>query len=178
MSKAPAGQLDLFATANTEKETFAPVNAPEEPESMVTIGVVDLQEDTKPQATERKINNLEYELSCFCGTEEYHRWSGIFRRHVLTDGVKYLADQAGAYWLMDLIASYQCESRMRRNTFQCWTLKVDLKTQKAVVACDNGNGKILAEQKIEYTDFPLEEITLYLIDDAGQYAIILLPNEY
>jgi hypothetical protein len=168
MSKAPAGQLDLFATANT----------PEEPESLETIGVVDLQEDIRHQASERKANNLEYELSCFCGTEEYHRWNSIFRRHVLTDGVKYLADQAGAYWLMDLIASYQCEAHMRRNTFQCWVLKVDLKTQKAVVTCDNGNGKILAEQKIEYTDFPLEEIKLYMIDDGGQYAVILLPNEY
>jgi len=178
MSKTLASQLDLFTNTNTEKETFAPANAPEETENMITIGVVDLQEVSKPRLPESKVNNLEYELSCFCGTEEYHRWNSIFRRHVLTDGVKYLADQTGAYWLMDLIASYQCESRMRRNTFQCWTLKVDLKTQKAVVACDNGNGKILAEQKIEYTDFPLEEIKLYMIDDGGQYAVILLPNEY
>ena len=49
-------------------------------------------------------------LAGFSGTEEYHRYSPLFRRMLLTDGAKYVADNGGghgAYWLMDAIASHQ-----------------------------------------------------------------------
>ena len=50
---------------------------------------------------------LEIELGHFTGTMEWHKWSILYPRFVLTDGAKYLADKAGAYWLMDIIGSYQ-----------------------------------------------------------------------
>jgi hypothetical protein len=37
------------------------------------------------------------------GTERYYR---ISRRCLPTDGTRYLAEQAGAFWLMDAAASY------------------------------------------------------------------------
>jgi hypothetical protein len=43
------------------------------------------------------------QLSNFTGTEKYHR---ISRRHLLTDGTKYLADEAECFWMMDAIASH------------------------------------------------------------------------
>jgi hypothetical protein len=43
------------------------------------------------------------QLSNFIGTEKYYR---LTRKHLLTDGTKYLAEAAGAYWLMEAIASY------------------------------------------------------------------------
>ena len=45
-------------------------------------------------------------LAQFYGTSAYYRFI-ILSNLVLTDGTKYLAEVAGAYWLMDLIASYQ-----------------------------------------------------------------------
>jgi hypothetical protein len=39
-------------------------------------------------------------LSQFTGTERYYR---ISRRHLLTDGAKYLAEQASCFWMMDAI---------------------------------------------------------------------------
>lgn len=37
-------------------------------------------------------------LSHFAGTEHYYR---LDRQCLITDGVKYLADEAGANWLLD-----------------------------------------------------------------------------
>jgi hypothetical protein len=31
-----------------------------------------------------------------------------------------MADEAGAYWLLDIIASYQTDVKIRRERFQVW----------------------------------------------------------
>jgi hypothetical protein len=46
------------------------------------------------------------QLSHFTGTERYYR---ISRRHLLTDGTKYLAEEAECFWMMDAIASHLSE---------------------------------------------------------------------
>jgi hypothetical protein len=46
------------------------------------------------------------QLSHFTGTGRYYR---ISRRHLLTDGTKYLADEAECFWMMDAIASHLSE---------------------------------------------------------------------
>jgi hypothetical protein len=46
------------------------------------------------------------QLSYFTGTEKYYR---ISRRHLLTDGTKYLAEEAECFWMMDAIASHLSE---------------------------------------------------------------------
>jgi hypothetical protein len=43
------------------------------------------------------------QLSRFTGTEHYYR---ISRRHLLTDGTKYLAKEAECFWMMDAVASH------------------------------------------------------------------------
>lgn len=105
------------------------------------------------------------DLSQFTGTEKYYtHWTKSF---VYTDGVKFMADKAGAHWLIDLIASYR-----RKEHFQAWELKVV--DSKAVVTMKEDTDKPeLVKQKIDYTDFPLGNITLYLID-----GVLLLPSEY
>jgi hypothetical protein len=45
-------------------------------------------------------------LAQFTGTERYYR---INRKCLLTDGTRYLAEEAGAFWLMDAAASYLIE---------------------------------------------------------------------
>lgn len=47
-------------------------------------------------------DELHRNLAGFSGTERYYRTHpGL----LATDGTKYLADQAGAYWLLDIIWS-------------------------------------------------------------------------
>jgi hypothetical protein len=43
------------------------------------------------------------QLAHFTDTEKYYR---ISRRHVLTDGANYLAEEAECFWMMDAIASH------------------------------------------------------------------------
>jgi hypothetical protein len=50
-----------------------------------------------------------------------------------------MADEAGAYWLLDIIASYQTDAKIRREPFQVWELKLSV--------CD----LIVVARKIEAT---------------------------
>ena len=45
----------------------------------------------------------ESQLRQFTGSENWYR-HGINRAVLYTDGAKFLADQGGAYWLLDIIA--------------------------------------------------------------------------
>lgn len=115
----------------------------------------------------------ESELANFTGSENWYRhWLG---KVVFTDGAKFVADQAGAYWLIDEIAISQTQPKVRAEEFQVWTLKVDLEKRKAELTCDdgNGNGNVVFSKRIEYTDFPLAEIKFYCADGT-----ILLLSEY
>jgi hypothetical protein len=124
--------------------------------------------EAKTEAT----TELENALAYFTGTEAYHRFSPLSKL-VLTDGVKYLADKTGAYWLMDIIASYQqkCMKDEMLRDFQLWTLKV--KDDEGVVTCERDTDDVAFQQKIPFTDFPLAEISLYCIN-----GVILLRSEY
>lgn len=116
------------------------------------------------------------DLSGFTGTEKYYQVS-MFDRTVCTDGVKYMADTAGAWWLVDVIVSHQSNPKVRKEPFQVWELTV-LEDQSATVTCEDGNGHLITEQRIEYTDFPDPSIELYFINLRGQLPTILLPSEY
>jgi len=113
---------------------------------------------------------LEEELEQFTGAMEYYRHPlGI----LFTDGVKYLADKAGAYWLIDAIASYQIRGDIRRIPFQLWELKVN-KDGTAILTMKEDTDELeLVKQKIPFTDFPLNYQKLYLVD-----RVLMLPSEY
>ena len=120
---------------------------------------------------------LEVNLAHYTGAEDYFR-HGLNRRLIYTDGVKYLADQAGAYWLIDVVASVQHTGiRLARHLFQSWSLIVDTDKATGLVICTDGNGKKLYVQQMEYTDFPLREVRLYCCEDSGQH-VLMLSSEY
>ena len=110
-------------------------------------------------------------LHGFTGTEQYYvHWTKAIR---WTDGIKYVLDQAGAYWLMDIVASYQGRKRLKQAPFQLWKIKVN-EDKTAVVTCREDKGKRpIVRQEIPYTDFPLDEFEFYCID-----RICLLKSEY
>ena len=114
---------------------------------------------------------LSSALAQFTGTEHYYR---IHPKVVLTDGAKFLAEEAGAYWLMDVIASHLCFLNSEEY-FTCCALKVSRHSAK--LAIEDGNARVLAQQEIPYTDFPLASIELYGVW-ADSYWVIMLPSEY
>jgi hypothetical protein len=124
------------------------------------------------------------DLSQFTGTTNHYRWSGLFRNCVLTDGTHYLAETAGAYWLMDAIASHQPRLRRHKDsrlrTLQFWTLKVDQQKHSAVLSCRADSAeKPAVLQRIEYTDFPLPEITIWVaVGQQGEPTVLMVPSEY
>ena len=111
-------------------------------------------------------------LAQFTGSEIWYRHT-INRKVLFTVGAKYVADQAGADWLLDEIAIIQPhDPRVAAEEFQVWKLTVKA-DHSATLTCDDGNGHIVYTKKIEYTDFPIEGITLWFTNNT-----ILLPSEY
>jgi hypothetical protein len=111
------------------------------------------------------------QLGQFTGTSGYYR---ISRRHLLTDGTRYLAEQAACFWLMDAIASHLEEI----DTDEWFVvIKTTVKRSGAVMVYEDGNGQELARQEIPYTDLPLTHIDLYACWDS-EHWVIMLPSEY
>ena len=114
----------------------------------------------------------EVQLRQFTGSENWYRHS-INRAVLYTDGAKFLANQGGAYWLLDIIAiAQQHDASVSREEFQVWNLKVH-SDRSATVFCDDGNGNPVYTQEIPFTDFPLDEMKLYFANN-----VIHLPSEY
>jgi hypothetical protein len=112
------------------------------------------------------------DLSQFTGSENWYRHA-LNRNVLYTDGVQFLADRAGAYWLLDEIAIIQpYDKRVAAEEFQVWKLAVR-SDRTATLTCEDGNGNIVFTKQIEYTDFPLDQFTLYFANN-----VIYLPTEY
>ena len=110
------------------------------------------------------------DLGQFTGTENWYRHA-INRNLTYTDGVRFVAEHGGAYWLIDEIALAQSRKEVRAEEFQHWTLKVANHT--AVLSCGDGNGNTVYSQAISFTDFPLPSVSFYYTD-----GVLMLPNEY
>ena len=114
----------------------------------------------------------EADLRQFTGSENWHRHA-INGNVLFTDGAKYVADQGGAYRLLDAIAIAQrYEKYVAGEPFQVWTLRVR-SARTATLVCSDGNDNIVYTQHVEFTDFPLDEITLYFSSN-----VIYLPSEH
>ena len=128
---------------------------------------------------------LQESLKHFTSTDNYYR-------HLLgiryADGVQYLAQEAQCYWLIDVIASHQTKKLLADKMlkdFQLWLLVVGdshefIKPKphnQAVVTCwgdtPNVGIKPPVRQDIDFTDFPLSEIKLLLVQ-----GVLMLPGEY
>ena len=113
-----------------------------------------------------KLNKAD--LAQFTGTTQWYKHPlGV----IYTDGIKYLAEKAGAYWLLDIVASYQ--PKHKDKPFQIWNLQVNKDGSAVIIMKEDSNEPILVEQEFAYTDFPLEEIEFYCIDGT-----VLLKSEY
>jgi hypothetical protein len=114
---------------------------------------------------------IEAELKQFTGsTILYKHWLGL----KYTDGIKYLAEETSCYWLLDAIFSHQTKqflSNPNLQEFQIWHLRVE--NNSGVLICEWDTNQEVLRQEIEYTDFSLKQIKLYLIE-----TVLMLPSEY
>ncbi len=119
----------------------------------------------------------ESDLAQCHGTEHYYRHS-LLKSFVYTDGVKLMADNAGAYWLIDAIASYQPEPRFHTEElkhFQLWELEVEGSTAVLTCKADSDRAPVVT-QDILFTDFPFS-IKLY-VEPCEDLMVLLLTSEH
>ena len=108
-------------------------------------------------------------LSQFTGTVHYYKHPfGI----MFTDGVKFLADECQCFWLIDAVASWQYDKKVKKEEFQVFKLKVN-EDKSAVLNIEDGNYNIIAKQDIEFTDFMLSEMELWFSN-----SVCYLPSEH
>lgn len=122
---------------------------------------------------------LQAELAQFFGgADSLQKHAPFGGKGILaTDGVQYLAKEAKCYWLLDLIVSVQ--KKLLAEEF----LSVKLKRREdggVSIAIDDGNGKIIYQQECEYSDFPLDNFTLFITNYLlrGGEMTVMLPTEY
>jgi hypothetical protein len=121
---------------------------------------------------EKQTKLTQSDLDQFTGSENWYQHA-INRKVTFTDGAKFLADRAGAYWLLDEIAIIQpYDKHVAAEEFQVWKLTVR-PGHTATLSCDDGNGNLVFTKEIPFTDFPLDEVRLYFCND-----VIHLPSEY
>ena len=125
-------------------------------------------------------SEIEKVLPMFTGTSEYflHKVIGSGSGLTLTDGANFVRINAKCHWLFDEI--YFALLNIKGEDFLSLKMEVS-QSKEAVIKIDDGNGNILFRKTIEYTDFPLDEIDFYIIDERrfGRSSIVvMLPNEY
>jgi hypothetical protein len=118
---------------------------------------------------------IERNLKQFHGTAQYHKHLFPGKSPLLlTDGCKYVRDELQSNWLFDAILSYQCDKVLKGVNFQIWELKHLMKDLTWLLTCREDVGrKSLISQSIEFSDFPLDYIKIWVID-----KVAILPSEY
>jgi len=107
------------------------------------------------------------DLMQFTGTEHYYSyWT---KRLVFTDGVRYVAETAGAFWLIDVVASYQPV----KAEFQVWKLQKE--GEAYAVICTDGDDVVLIKQELPFTDFPEDFMPFEMYFQNG---VLFLTSEY
>ena len=123
----------------------------------------------------------DFIAQCYGSDSPYTKHS-LVKRLVFTDSVRHLREIADCFWLIDAIASYQ--HTLTGQTFQVWKFVCNTKLHMGTLTCEDGNGNELARQEIEYTDFPLDELTLWA--ELGGYGsednwtpamVLMIPSE-
>ena len=91
---------------------------------------------------------------------------------IYTQGVEYFLENCGggAYWFADIIATEVLPLQQQEEFI---VIKMIVADEQAVITADDGNGNILWQRKVDYTDAFDGEWTFYLIDGT-----MLLPREY
>lgn len=117
-----------------------------------------------------KPEQLLAELRHFTGTTQWYR-NPIFANCLYTDGVKFLADNAGAYWLIDYIFSHQMTPKIKAEAFQVW--KISMEENMATISVEDGDKNVIKKFDPIYSDFPLREFTLWFTE-----GVLLLRTEY
>ena len=123
-----------------------------------------------------QVNEIKEGLQHFHGTEMFYQIPLLRTR--FTDGLKYLANIADCFWLIT-DTSVIAKSLMSRSEFITIDFKrlpeekQDYSGYEAEIIYGDGNGNIFETHRYNFTDFPLDELRLYFVDNT-----LMLTSEY
>jgi hypothetical protein len=103
-------------------------------------------------------------LRQFTGTEKY--WKHLYPGRsplLITDGCRWVRDELNCHWLFDNLLILQDDKRLKGINFQTWELRQSAKDLSWILTCKDSNLNPLIKQVIEFSDFPLDYIKLYVI---------------
>ena len=116
------------------------------------------------------------------GLQHFHGSETIFQipltRTRYTNGIKYLANAVECFWLIT-DTSIIAKSLMDKSYFITIDFKrlsieeQDAMGHEAVIIYSDGNDTVLEKHKYNFTDFPLDKLLLFFVDNT-----LMLPNEY
>lgn len=124
------------------------------------------------------------DLAQFTGSTTWYQHP-LNRKVIYTEGVQFLAERGGAYWLVDAIASYIDRPQFRRAAahdpriaqMHFWNLTVSPDCSATITAiADNGEPPFI-EQEIGFMYFPLSQIDIWAQHNGEGYTL-MLPSEY
>ena len=130
----------------------------------------------KIENNETQVNEIKEGLQHFHGSEMFYSIPLIRTR--FTDGLKYLANVADCFWLVT-DTSVIAKSLMNRSEFitidfkRLSEEKQDYSGYEAEIIYSDGNNNVLTKQGYHSTDFPLDELRLFFVNDT-----LMLPSEY
>lgn len=123
-----------------------------------------------------QVSEIKEGLQHFQGSETIFQIPLLRTRY--TTGLKYLAEAAKCFWLIT-DTSVIAKSLMDRSEF----ITIDFKRlsgekqnrtgYEAEIIYTDGNDVILEKQGYRATDFPLDELRLFFVNDT-----LMLPSEY
>ena len=121
-----------------------------------------------------KANDLLDDLQQFIGSEQVY-FNPLYHDMKYTDGVKYFAATAGAYWFLDIVGTeYHPQTLGDRPAWDFFlSIKLAVEGRKGVITVTDGNDRTFVTRCIDYTDCPEGKWYFYLVDNT-----LLLPSEY
>ena len=140
------------------------------------FGVPSLLRNLNTYPMETSVKDLKEQLGQFHGSQCIY--SLPICRTLYTEGIQYLAETANAFWLLTDV-SVMGKSLMDKSRFITVDFKRYSETEReeigfdAVITYGDGNGTVFTEQKYHITDFPMDALKLYFVDNT-----LLLPSEY
>lgn len=99
---------------------------------------------------------------------------------VYTEGIKYLAEKAKCWWLIDEIALVLFPRLLLGHKDSFYSIELIAHADgSAFIKVGDGNNKIYLKHRINWTDFPVlgNPLQLYLCESGNDYCL-MLSHEY
>lgn len=114
-------------------------------------------------------------IAHFYGSENLYSQNCYGKVFHITEGCHYLRENADCYWLFDAILSYQPYKDVSSMDLQVWKLKrvgLPEESDEFILTLEDGDGNQIRKQEIPYSDFPLDEIKIWV-----ENKVIMFPSE-